>query len=117
MGSNPGTQERREETARRRSATASLSSLRPAEGDAGSCSGFVGGVIQGVNLIGNLLRAQNAIERQFICLPEGLQAAQLLEAVLVDLRKRPDDIAAPAELHIYRTIGTKYPCAKSESKP
>lgn len=82
--------------------------------DAGSCTGFVGGVIQGVNLAGDLLRAQNVIRRQFICLPTGIKAANLLEIVLQDLRKQPDDINAPAQLHIYRSIGKKYSCDELE---
>ncbi|MCP5146114.1 MAG: hypothetical protein H6978_14995 [Gammaproteobacteria bacterium] len=77
---------------------------------AGSCIGIVGGVVQGVNLVGSMLQAQKATTRQFVCLPDGVQATELLELVLSDLRKQPADAGAQAPAHIYRSIMARYAC-------
>ena len=39
--------------------------------DTGSCSGYIGGVINGINLVGNMLGSQGAVEKNFVYLRAG----------------------------------------------
>lgn len=78
--------------------------------DSGSCAGFVGGVIQGVNLVGSMLQKQGATKKNFICLPEGLHAKDLVKITLVYFKENPQDNQSPAQLGIFNAFAKKYPC-------
>ncbi len=78
--------------------------------DMGSCAGFVGGVINGINLVGNMLRQQKAMDKNFICLPQGIQANTLVNELINYLETRTNDINAPLSLHIYNKFVSQYPC-------
>lgn len=78
--------------------------------DMGSCAGFVGGVISGVNLVGNLLRQQDAMKRNFICLPQNTHAQALVRVVVEHISAHAEDKKLPAELAVYKAMTTKFPC-------
>lgn len=78
--------------------------------DAGSCAGFVGGVISGVNLVGNLLRQQDAMKRNFICLPQNTHAQALVRVVIEHITAHSEDKNVPAELAVYKAMILKFPC-------
>lgn len=78
--------------------------------DSGSCAGFVGGVIQGVNLVGSMLQKQGAAKKNFICLPKGLHAKDLVTMTLAHFKKNPKELKLPAQLGIYNAFAKKYPC-------
>jgi len=78
--------------------------------DSGSCVGFVGGVIHGVNLVGSMLEKQGATKKNFICLPEGVHAKGLVKTTLAHFKKNPKELKLPAQLGIYNTFAKKYPC-------
>ena len=84
--------------------------------DTGSCSGYIGGVINGVNLVGNMLGSQGAVQKNFICLPEGKQAQELLVEVLQYIQANPTLSVAPAQLSIYNALSKHYPCKKFKQK-
>ena len=81
--------------------------------DSGSCAGFGGGVIQGVNLVGSMLQKQGATKKNFICLPKGLHAKDLVKTVLAYFKTNPEDLNLPAQLGIYNTFAKQYPCQNS----
>ncbi len=76
----------------------------------GACSGFVGGVISGVDLIGKLLEQKNLIPHGFICLPPNKPANTLLAEVLTYLRDNPEQQSSNAQLAVYNAVATAYPC-------
>jgi len=78
--------------------------------DSGSCAGFVGGVIQGVNLVGSMLQKQGATKKNFICLPRGVHAKDLVKIILAYFKANPDDLHLPAQLGIYNAFAKQYPC-------
>lgn len=82
--------------------------------DSGSCAGFVGGVIHGVNLVGSMLQKQGATKKNFICLPKGLHAKDLVRITLDYFKKNSEDTQAPAQLGIYNAFAKKYPCHDSQ---
>lgn len=79
---------------------------------AGTCVGYVGGVINGLNLVGNMLRQQGGMKKNFICISEKVQAPKLLQLLLSDLEKQTANMDAPVQLHIYRVFTQHYPCAE-----
>jgi len=78
--------------------------------DMGSCSGMVGGVVNGVNLVGNMLGRQGAIKKNFICLPENIKATDLLIEALGYIEKNKQHHNLAAHLSIYAFMTGKYPC-------
>jgi len=84
--------------------------------NAGSCTGYVGGTIKGINLVGNMLMSKGKIKRNFICLPEGIQANKLLMDLLGYLYSKPDELNAPVQMHLYNKFTTQYPCAAPATK-
>lgn len=80
---------------------------------AGSCAGYVGGVINGINLVGNMLGQQKAVDRNFICLPAKKQSQELLVEVLDYIAGHPDIANSPAQLSVYNAFSRKYPCTGS----
>lgn len=82
--------------------------------DSGSCAGFVGGVIQGVNLVGSMLRKQGATKKNFICLPPGVHARDLTKIILDHYKKNPADVKAPAQIGIFNVFTKKYPCQQEK---
>lgn len=78
--------------------------------DAGSCGGYIGGVINGVNLVGNMLASQGAVKKNFICLPEGKQAQGLLVEVLQYIKANKNLSGAPVQLSVYNALSESYSC-------
>lgn len=78
--------------------------------DMGSCSGMVGGVVNGVNLVGNMLGRQGAIKKNFICLPENIKATDLLNETLEYIEKNEKHHKLAAHLSVYAFMTEKYPC-------
>lgn len=78
--------------------------------DSGSCAGFVGGVIHGVNLVGSMLQKQGATTKNFICLPKGLHAKDLVRTTLDHFSSHPSDAKGPAQLGVFNGFMRKYPC-------
>lgn len=83
--------------------------------DAGSCSGYVGGVINGINLIGNMLGQQKAVKKNFICLPKGLQSQALLQDVLKYIKDNQSLSQGPVQLSVYNAMTTRYPCEEFDA--
>lgn len=81
--------------------------------NAGSCSGYLGGVINGVNLVGNMLGQQKIIKKNFICLPQGKQAQELLQQALDYIKANPKMAEVPAQLSIYNVMAASYPCQEA----
>ena len=84
--------------------------------NAGSCTGYVGGTIKGINLVGNMLMAKGKLKRNFICLPEGIQANKLLMDLLGYLYKKPAELDAPIQMHLYNKFTKEYPCTEISKK-
>lgn len=83
--------------------------------DFGACTGFVGGVVSGVDLIGNLLRSQKAIKQNFICLPPNKPANELLQEVISYIKQNQKSQGnAPAQLSIYNALAPRYRCSPSK---
>lgn len=80
--------------------------------NAGSCTGYVGGTINGINLVGNMLMTDGKLKRNFICLPEGIQANKLLMELLSYLYSKPAELNAPVQMHLYNKFTKEYPCAE-----
>jgi len=80
--------------------------------DAGSCAGFVGGVISGINLVGNMMLQKKIIEYNFVCLPKAVHSQQLLNIVLDDIEKDKKLAEVRAELAIFHIFNSKFSCAK-----
>ncbi len=83
--------------------------------DAGTCAGFVGGVLSGVNLVGEMMRQQNIIKRNFVCLPENKHSQILLKELLEYLQANTEDRDLPAQLVIYKVFSQKYPCQEASA--
>lgn len=78
--------------------------------EAGSCTGYIGGVINGVNLVGNMLGRQKAVKKNFICLTKNKQVQELLIESLDYIKHHENLQAAPVQLSIYNAMATNYPC-------
>ncbi len=78
----------------------------------GTCGGYIGGVVAGINLIGAMLVQQKAIKQNFICTPEGLHAQQLVKMLIsyVDRHQKLEN--ETAQLIIYKMLLDRYPCPK-----
>jgi hypothetical protein len=85
--------------------------------NAGSCSGFVGGMIEGVSLIGRMLEHKGAVKKNFICLPPGKKSQQLLEEVLTYVENNPKVAGEPVQVSIYNTFAESYPCIDNSAAP
>lgn len=83
--------------------------------DSGTCAGFVGGIIHGVNLVGSMLQKQGATTKNFICLPNGIHAKDLTRITLEHFRKNPADLKSPAQLGVFNAFTTKYPCPNDKA--
>jgi hypothetical protein len=84
--------------------------------DSGSCAGFIGGVVHGVNLVGSMLQKQGATNKNFICLPKGLHATNLVKITLMHYKQNPQDADLPAQLGVFNAFVKKYPCGDPASK-
>lgn len=80
--------------------------------DMGSCGGFVGGVVQGVNLVGELLQAQRAAPHNFICAPSELHPMDIVREVSGYISQHAEMKNLPAQAAVYSAMVTKYPCKK-----
>lgn len=80
--------------------------------DSGACSGFIGGVTHGVNLIGAMLMKQGAIKKNFICLPQGIHAKTLTEISMRYIESNPDKHNLPAQIGVFEAIVKEFPCNK-----
>lgn len=78
--------------------------------DAGSCTGFTGGVVQGINFIGTMLRAQQAITKNFICLNNEVHALGLVEVAYNHIKASEKLLGMPAQAGIYEALVSAYPC-------
>jgi len=78
--------------------------------DAGSCAGFVGGAIKGINLVGNMLLQKKLIKHNFICLPQGVQANTLLAELVNHLASSPPEMEAPVQMHLFNLFIKEYGC-------
>ncbi len=78
--------------------------------DSGACAGFVGGVVQGVNLVGGMLMMQGAAKKNFICASEQVHARQLVEVTLKFIKANPDMAKLPAHINVYEALSREYPC-------
>jgi hypothetical protein len=78
--------------------------------EAGSCTGYVGGVINGVNLVGNMLGQQKAVKKNFICLTKKKQVQELLYESLQYIKEHENLRDAPAQISIYNVMTANYPC-------
>lgn len=81
----------------------------------GSCTGYIGGVINGINLVGSMLRKQKALDKNFICLSQKKQANELLEEVLDYIENHKQYADAPVQLSIYNHMAKTYSCASFDS--
>ncbi len=79
--------------------------------DAGSCTGFTGGVLNGANLVGKMLIKQNALKANFICLPGKLHATALVEKSVTYIRNKPKLKDLPAQAGIFEALSNAYPCS------
>ncbi|WP_177418190.1 Rap1a/Tai family immunity protein [endosymbiont of Lamellibrachia barhami] len=84
--------------------------------DAGSCGGFLGGTLGGMNLVGNMLLHKKALKRNFVCLDEGKQINELMKEFLVYLEGKPKDMKAPVQMHIFNHFSKKYYCKPIEKQ-
>lgn len=78
--------------------------------DAGSCTGFTGGVMQGINFIGNMLQSQKAMSKNFICLTDEVHALGLVEIAYNHIKGKEKLLGLPAQAGIYEALVSKYPC-------
>lgn len=78
--------------------------------DMGSCGGFVGGVVQGVNLVGDMLQAQGASNRNFICSPRELHPMDIIRLVSEYIQKNPRFEKLSAQSAVYAAMIGRYPC-------
>ena len=85
--------------------------------NAGSCSGFVGGMINGFNLVGNMLGQKGAVKRNFVCLPAGKQSQELLDEVIAYIKENPEKASEPVQISVYNTFVLGYPCEEFANKP
>ena len=79
--------------------------------DAGSCTGFTGGVLNGANLVGQMLIKQNALKANFICLPGKLHATALVGKSVTYIRNKPKLKDLPAQAGIFEALSNAYPCS------
>lgn len=80
--------------------------------DVGTCGGYIGGVVAGVNLVGAMLVQQKAIEKNFICTPERLHAQKLMKTLINYVDKNKKLKKEAAQLVIYKMLVEKFPCSK-----
>ncbi|BBB29153.1 Rap1a/Tai family immunity protein [Neptunomonas japonica] len=80
--------------------------------EAGSCTGYVGGVINGVNLVGNMLGQQKAVKKNFICLTKNTQIQELLYESLQYIKEHEKLSDAPVQISIYNAMTANYPCTE-----
>lgn len=85
--------------------------------DAGSCTGFTGGVLNGANLIGQMLIKQKALKVNFICLPGKLHATALVEKSVAYIRNKPALKDLPAQAGIFEALSNAYPCSEAPEPP
>ncbi|BCG66007.1 MAG: hypothetical protein methR_P3879 [Methyloprofundus sp.] len=78
--------------------------------DVGTCAGFVGGVLSGVNLVGDMMQQQGIVKRNFICLPKEQHSQALLKEVIHYLDEHKNELKLPAQVIIYKAFSQKYPC-------
>lgn len=78
--------------------------------EAGTCVGFVGGTVSGINLMSNLMRQQNLIRKNLICMPPGNNPRQMMSEVISYLDKNADQRKLPLEAVIYHYFMNRYPC-------
>ncbi|MDH5258190.1 MAG: Rap1a/Tai family immunity protein [Gammaproteobacteria bacterium] len=79
--------------------------------DAGSCAGYIGGVISGVNLVGNMMMQKKIIKYNFICMPQKVHAQQLLEIAVDNIKKDPKLASSRAEVAIFDIFNSNFSCA------
>lgn len=84
--------------------------------DAGTCAGYVGGVLSGVDLVGSMMQQQKLANRNFICVPTNIHSQLLLKEVVEYIEKNPKEKGTPAQLVIYQLFSKKYPCTANASK-
>jgi len=80
--------------------------------DAGSCAGFVGGVISGINLIGNMMMQKKIIEYNFFCLPQAAHSQELLNLTLEHIKKNKKLASSRAEVAVFHIFNSKFSCAE-----
>lgn len=82
--------------------------------DAGSCTGFTGGVLNGANLVGQMLIKQNAMKRNFICLTGKVHATALVEKSVEFINNKPALLDLPAQAGIFEALTASYPCSGAQ---
>lgn len=83
---------------------------------AGSCVGFVGGTLAGINLISNMMLQQKVVKANLVCLPKDTTPQQVYNDTLSYIDKEEDVKKMPIEAAIFRLFTQKYPCASEEKK-
>lgn len=79
--------------------------------DAGTCGGFIGGVVAGINLIGAILVNQGGLKNNLICVPPNLHAQQLVNIIVQDIKVKNKKLGEEsAQIAIYQSLRKRYPC-------
>ena len=76
----------------------------------GTCSGYIGGTVAGINLVGTMLQQQKVVKQNFICAPKGLHSQQLLKMFVTYVDRNKKLKKEPSQFVIYKMLREKYPC-------
>jgi len=78
--------------------------------DTGTCAGYVGGVIAGVNLAGAMMMEQKVMKTNFICMPRKYHAQQLVKMFLDYMDENKKYAKESAQLTVYNVFRKRFPC-------
>ncbi len=78
--------------------------------DTGTCAGFIGGAVSGINVVGSLMKQQGVTKRDLICLPTDISPPQLVNMFVKHIDSHPEEKQLPAQLGIYRYFVSNFPC-------
>ncbi len=78
--------------------------------DTGTCAGFIGGAVSGINVVGSLMKQQGVTKRDLICLPKDISPPQLVDMFVKHVDSHPEEKKLPAQLGIYRYFVGNFPC-------
>lgn len=78
--------------------------------EAGTCVGYIGGTISGIGLMSGLMKQQNVIKKNLICLPKTLTPRELYNQVAKVIREDKNKADKQVRVYVYEHFVRNYPC-------
>ncbi|MDH5302109.1 MAG: Rap1a/Tai family immunity protein [Gammaproteobacteria bacterium] len=86
--------------------------------EAGTCVGYVGGALSGIALMSSLMREQNVIKKNLICLPGTVTPRDMYDQVMKEIRAdKKDRDKKQVRAYIYEHFVKTYACPDEPAAP